>query len=169
MLIMSVDRNRKQTARSPLKGMFLPILLPNRSGAVALGHVDHLFIEMFLRFRFALRRNLADVSVVYAAGAVEYHERARHALEIPRRQLDFVDILHEEPFDNRNFLRCLPFPVSIDSFRLEIDRLLSSFCHWCALLTVNRKFVATILFRKLIYNVRHLNLSFPRRRESRLF
>src|ERR1700752_4274825 len=107
--------------------MLLPVLLPNRSGAVALGHVDHLFIEMFLRFHFALRRNLADVGVVYAAGAVENHERAWHALEIPRAKLDFIDILDEETFDDGNLLRRLPFAVSIDTFRLEIRGLLSSF------------------------------------------
>src|SRR5689334_9070300 len=107
MLIVSVDRHRKQAARSPLERVFLPILLPNRSGAVAFSHVNHLFIEMFLRFRFALRRNLADIGVVYAAGAVENHERARHALEIPRRELDLVGILDEETLDDRNLLRRL--------------------------------------------------------------
>ena len=134
MLVVSVDRHRKQAARSPLERMLLPVLLPYRRGAVALGHVDHLFIEMFLRFGFALRRNLADVGVVDAAGAVEHHKRARHALQIPRRELHLVDILDEETFDDGNLLRRLPFAVSIDSFRLEIDRLLSSFRHWCVLL-----------------------------------
>src|SRR6266498_4860348 len=58
MLIVSVDGNSEQAARSPLEGVLLAVLLPHRSRAIAFGHVDHFFIEMFLRFGLALWRNL---------------------------------------------------------------------------------------------------------------
>src|SRR6185503_2164805 len=113
--------------------MLLPVFLPNRSGAVAFSHINHLFIEMLLRFGLALWRDLTDVGVVDTAGAVEHHERAGHAFQIPRSQLDFINILDEETFDHGDSLSCLPFPVRVDSFGLEVCGLLSSFRHWCAL------------------------------------
>jgi len=125
MLVVRVDGNSEQTAWSPLEGLFLAILLPHRSGAIAFGHVDHLFIEMFLRFGLALRRNLADIAVIHAAATVENHERAGHALQIPWNQLYLINIFDEKTFDYGNLLRCLPVPISIDPFRLKICRLSS--------------------------------------------
>src|SRR5262245_47537102 len=134
MLVVSVDGNSKQASRTPFEGVLLSIPLPDRSGAVALGHVDHFFIEMFLWLGFALRRDLANVAVVYAAGAVEHHKRARHTLEIPRHEFDLVNIFDEKSSDYRNLLRRLPIFISIDPVRLEIGRLLSVFRHRMVLL-----------------------------------
>src|SRR5215471_919831 len=125
MLVVRVDGNSEQTSWSPFEGLLLAILLPHRSGAIAFGHVDHLFIEMFLRLGLAPRRNLANITVIHAAATVENHERAGHALQIPWNQLYLIHILNEKPFDHRNLLRCLPVPISIDPFRLKIARLSS--------------------------------------------
>src|SRR5262245_35938644 len=128
MLVVRVDGNSEQTSWSPFEGLLLAILLPHRSGAIAFGHVDHLFIEMFLRFGLAPRRNLANITVIHAAATVENHERAGHALQIPWNQLQLIDIFDEKTFDYWNLLRCLPVPISIDPFRLKIARL-SGFRH----------------------------------------
>src|SRR5262245_13882492 len=125
MLVVRVDGNSEQTSWSPFEGLLLAILLPYRSGAIAFGHVNHLFIEMFLRFGLAPRRNLANITVIHAAATVENHERAGHALQIPWNQLDLIDIFDEKTFDYWNLLRCLPVPISIDPFRLKIARLSS--------------------------------------------
>src|SRR5262245_8377242 len=125
MFIIPLYWKYQPNSLSPFEVLLLAILLPHRSGAIAFGHVDHLFIEMFLRFGLAPRRNLANITVIHAAATVENHERAGHALQIPWNQLQLINIFDEKSFDHRNLLRCLPVPISIDPFRLKIARLSS--------------------------------------------
>src|SRR5262249_31337773 len=120
MLIVGVDRNCKHASRSPLEGMLLAVSLPDRGRAIALGDVDHLLIEMFLRLRLTARRDLANVRVVSAAGTVKNNERTGNAFQVPVFEFDFVNFLDEEPPYDRDPLLFLPVPVGIDSFRFEI-------------------------------------------------
>ena len=50
VLIPGIEWNREKTSRPPLKGMFLAVFLPDGRRAVTLAHVNHLLVEVFLRF-----------------------------------------------------------------------------------------------------------------------
>src|SRR5439155_25995256 len=115
-------------------GMFLAVFLPDGRRAVTLAHVNHLLVEVLLRFYLPAGSDLADVCVVHSAGAVENDERRVAAFQLPRHQLYRVDILHKESANDGYLLRGLPFPVGVDALGLKIYRLLSSLRHWMSLL-----------------------------------
>src|SRR5262249_42262834 len=72
MLVVRVDGNSEQTSWSPFEGLLLAIVLPHRSGAIAFGHVDHLFIE--------------DVFAVWFGPAEESRKHNRHSRRRYRRE-----------------------------------------------------------------------------------
>src|ERR1700756_424659 len=93
VLILSVQRNRKQTPRMPLEGLLFAISLPHGSGSVSAENIDHLFIKVFLRFQFASRRDFADVTVVGSAGAFKINKRPEATFIIPGCNFQFTEIL----------------------------------------------------------------------------
>src|SRR4029077_6110239 len=50
MLIVGIQRNRKETSRMPFEGMLLTVFLPYGSRPMSFENVDHLLVKMFLLF-----------------------------------------------------------------------------------------------------------------------
>src|SRR5262249_45890073 len=70
--------------------------------------------QLALRVRAAAWRDLADVGVVGAAGAVQVDERAVDAPAGPRGNLDGGEIFDREAADDRNALALLVRLVGVD-------------------------------------------------------
>src|SRR5215468_7365597 len=50
VLVVGVERNRKETSRMPFEGVLLAVFLPDRSRSMPFEDVDHLFVKMLLLF-----------------------------------------------------------------------------------------------------------------------
>src|SRR6266705_1478406 len=87
VLVLCVQRNREQASRMPLEGLLLAVSLPYRSGSMTVENINHLFIEMFLRFQLCSRRDFADITVVGSAGAFKVDKCPQAAFMIPGRNL----------------------------------------------------------------------------------
>ncbi len=117
MLIVGVERHREHASRPPLKRVLLAVSLPDAGRAVTFGHIDHLFVHVFLRFGFAAGGNLADIGVIGAARAVEHDHGTGNTFQIPLFERQRIDIFDKETPHDRNLLFRLPILVRIDPLR----------------------------------------------------
>src|SRR5262245_7121999 len=114
VLVLCVQRDREQAAWVPLEGLLLAVSLPHRSGSMAVKDINHLFIEMFLRFQFCPRWDFAHVAVVSSARALEIDKCSQAALVIPRRNFQIAQVLDKKAAVDGNLLGLLPSVVGID-------------------------------------------------------
>src|SRR5262249_22012409 len=76
----------------PLEGHASAGIVPNRGGAAARQHQDHLLEQVVLRFELLARRDLTDVAVIGGARGFVVDEHALAALARPGLELDGAQI-----------------------------------------------------------------------------
>src|SRR5207302_3789171 len=78
----------------PLEGDAFSFVVPNRGGAAAVEHQDHLLEQLALRSEFLPRRYLADIAVVRGARCLVIDIHAEAAAPRPWLEVDGAQIAH---------------------------------------------------------------------------